>query len=224
MYKIETHIHTKPVSGCARYQPEEMIRFYKEADYSTVFISDHFSEYHYDNLGKLSWEEKNELLYDSFLRAKALGDELGIHVLFSPEMSLGGNHYLLYNTDLEFYNSRDDLFRMTLEEFYSYAKNYGVTIIQAHPFRDGKCIPQPKYVDGFEAINSNPRHENYDDKVFALAKEYDTMLISAGSDAHRLEDVAGAAVLSPYEIRTTEEYLDLLRSGKAKLMKHGEIV
>ena len=78
-------------------------------------------------------------------------------------------------------------------------------------------------MDGFEVINSNPRHENYDEQVLALAKEHD-LLMSAGSDAHRTEDIAGAAVLSPYEIKTTEDYLNLLKSGEAKLMKHGEIV
>ena len=223
MYKIEPHLHTKPVSSCAHFQPEEMVRFYHEAGYSTVFVSDHFAPHHFDKLGDLSWQEKTALLYASFLRAKAVGDELGMHVLFSPELSLGGNHYLLYHVTLEFLQQRDDVFAMTLEEFHRYAKENGITIIQAHPLRDGKCTPQPAYVDGFEAINSNPRHENYDEQVLALAREYG-LPISAGSDAHRTEDIAGAAVLSPYEVKTTQAYLELLKSGQAKLMKHGEIV
>ena len=223
MYKIEPHLHTKPVSSCAYFQPEEMVRFYHEAGYDTVFVSDHFALHHFDKLGDLTWQEKTALLYDSYLRAKAEGDKLGLHVLFSPELSLHGNHYLLYNVTLEFMQLRDDLFEMPVEEFCRHAKAHGITIIQAHPLRDGKCTPQPTLVDGFEVINSNPRHENYDEQVLALAKEHD-LLMSAGSDAHRTEDIAGAAVLSPYEIKTTEDYLNLLKSGEAKLMKHGEIV
>ena len=48
--------------------------------------------------------------------------------------------------------------------------------------------------------------------------------MSAGSDAHRDEDIGGAAVLSETEIKTVEDYLELLRSGKASLMRWGEIV
>ena len=224
MYKIETHLHTKPVSACARFEPEEMIGFYKDAGYSTVFISDHFSPSHFDKLGdELTWAQKVDLLYESFIRARKKGEELGITVLFSPEYSLHDNHYLIYNTTPEFLKSREDFFEISLEEFYHYAKEHNVSIIQAHPYRDGKCTPQPNYVDGFEAINSNPRHENFDEKVFSLAKKYQCLL-SAGSDAHRSEDIAGAAVLSPYEVKTADEYLDLLKSGKAKLMKDGKII
>lgn len=223
MYKIETHIHTTPVSHCARFSPEEMTRFYKDAGYSTIFISDHFAKYHYRKLGDYTWEEKNAIMYNSYLRAKAVGDEIGVNVLFSPEYSGSGNHFLIYNATLDFLNSRDDLLDLSTEEFREYSKKYNITIIQAHPYRDGQCFPQAEYVDGFEVINTNPRHENFDDKSIALAKEHN-LLMSAGSDAHRTEDIALAAVLSPYEIKTTDDYLNLLRSGQAKLMRHGEIV
>lgn len=221
MYKIETHLHTIPVSSCAHFSPEEMTRFYKDAGYSTIFVSDHFSPYHYKKLGNYTWEEKNAMLYDSYLRAKAVGDEIGINVLFSPELSCDGNHFLLYNATLDFLNSRSDFFDMKISEFREYSQKYGITIVQAHPFRDEKCVPKPEHVDGFEVINANPRHENFDEKAIAIAKEYD-LLMSAGSDAHQKEDIALAAVVSPYEVKTTEDYLNLLRSGEAKLMKNGE--
>lgn len=221
MYVIETHLHTTPVSSCARFAPEEMMRFCKDAGYDTVFVSDHFAKHHFDKLLCATGQEKTNLLYASYLRAKEAGQALGMHVLFSPELSLCGNHYLLYNADLAFLNSREDFFEMSLEVFYQYAKSWGITIVQAHPFRDGKCTPQPDFVDGLEAVNSNPRHENYDEKVFAIAKEYG-LPVSAGSDAHRTEDIGGAAMLSTFEIKTTEDYLKLLRSGEAQLQKWGE--
>ena len=223
MYKIEAHLHTKPISACARFYPEEMIRFYKEAEYNTVFISDHFAEHHYSFFENLTWQEKNALLYDSYLRAKKTGEELGLHVLFSPELSLSGNHYLLYNASLDFLSSREAFFHLSFQELSDYAKSSGVTIIQAHPLRDGKCVPTPDIVDGFEVINTNPRHENFDERAIELAREH-SLLMSAGSDAHRTEDVGRAAVLSPYDITTTDEYLDLLRSGEARLVRNGEII
>lgn len=223
MYKIETHLHTKPVSACARFEPEEMIRMYHEAGYDTVFVSDHFAGHHFDKLGDdLSFCDKVDLLIGAYEAAKAAGEARGMHVLFSPELSLRGNHYLLYNVNEAFLKSREDVFSMTLADFYAHAKAYGVTIVQAHPYRDGKCFPTPDYVDGFEVLNTNPRHENFDEKCMELIRQYD-LPMSAGSDAHRVEDVAGAAMLSPYPITSVADYLKLLKSGVARLMK-GDVV
>lgn len=223
MYKIETHLHTLPVSACGRFTPEEMVGFYKENGYSTIFISDHFDPYCFEGLGDGSWSEKIDIMFDSYYRAKKVGEKIGINVLFSPEYTLGCGHYLLYNTTPEFFKAREDFFKMTIEEFRKYTIEKGVTVIQAHPKRDGKSIPTPQFVDGFEVINSNPRHENFDDEMFQMAREYN-LLMSAGSDAHRTEDIATSAVVSPYEIKTTEQFLNLLKNGEAKLMKNGEII
>ena len=223
MYKIETHLHTRPVSFCAYLPPEEMVELHHKSGYDTIFVSDHFAINHFSRLGDISWQEKVQMLYNSYLRAKKRGEELGMTVLFSPELTLKNNHYLLYNVDLDFLNSREDFFFLTIEEFHRYATEWGVSIIQAHPLRDGKCTPCPEFVIGYEVINSNPRHENFNDNVIALANEHG-LLITAGSDAHRIEDVDGAAVLSPFEIKSANDYLALLRSGEAKLLLHGEII
>lgn len=224
MFKTETHLHTKPVSNCGQILPKDMIDLYHDAGYTTVFVSDHFARHHFDKFGEnLTWQQKTEMLYGAYLEAKKRGEEYGMKVLFSPELSLDGNHYLLYGADMNFLNSKEDIFDMTFEEFYHHAKKFGITIIQAHPYRDGSCFPTPEYIDGIEAVNTNPRHDNFDEKCFELAKKYNFPM-SAGSDAHRLEDVAGAAVVSETEITSTEEYLSLLKAGKLKLMKQGEIL
>ncbi len=224
MFKTETHLHTKPVSACGHLSPKEMIDLYHEAGYTTVFVSDHFAKYHFDKLGEnLSWQEKTDMLYNAYLEAKACGEEYGMNVLFSPELSLHGNHYLLYGANKEFLNLCEDIFEMSMEEFHRHAKEHGITVIQAHPYRDEVCFPTPDFIDGIEAVNTNPRHDNFDEKCFELAKKYN-FPISAGSDAHRCEDVAGAAVLSESPITSTEQYITLLKGGKLKLMKKGEIL
>ena len=42
MYKYETHLHTAPVSRCARSSVEEQLRLYKALGYDGVFITNHF--------------------------------------------------------------------------------------------------------------------------------------------------------------------------------------
>ena len=224
MFKTETHLHTAPVSNCGRLSPEEMIDQYHEVGYTTVFISDHFANHHFNLLGDgLSWEQKTDMLYNAYLKAKAHGEKYGMHVLFSPELSLQGNHFLLYGVDKAFLNLRDDIFDMSLKDFYHHAKAYGITIIQAHPYRDGVCTPQVEFIDGIEAINSNPRHENFDTQCFELAAKYQ-LPMSAGSDAHRYEDVAGSAMVSQEPITSAEQYVSLLKERKLQLMRHEEIV
>ena len=177
---------------------------------------------HFDKLGEGSWEEKVDMLCDAYERAVVEGKKHSMNVFFSPELTLGGNHYLLYHADLEFLNSREDFFFLSMEEFYRHAKAHGIFIVQAHPYRDGKCKPTPEYVDGFEVINTNPRHENHDELSIPLIHQY-RLPFSAGSDAHREEDIARVAMLSQEEIKTTEQYIHLLRSGQAQILIDGKL-
>ena len=42
MYQYETHLHTLPVSKCARAGVRENLEFYKSLGYAGVFITNHF--------------------------------------------------------------------------------------------------------------------------------------------------------------------------------------
>ena len=223
MFKTETHLHTSPVSRCGRFSPEEMIRRYAKEGYTTVFVSDHFAPYHFDGMGDKTWEEKVDMLCDAYVKAAEEGKKLNMNVLFSPELSLCGNHYLLYGIDREFMKEHDEFFSLTLKEMYDLVKGHGGYVVQAHPYRDGKCYPTPDFADGFEVINLNPRHENFDELCFELAKSTGKPC-TAGSDAHREEDIARAAMLSEEPIVSWEQYIGLLFDGKLKLFGNGEVV
>ncbi len=224
MFKTETHIHTWPPSYCAKLGPRQVVRLHQEAGYDTLIISDHFAGYHFNKLGdQLTFAEKVDVMWNNYLEAKDEGDKLGIVVLFSVELSLAPNHYLLYNVTREFLCSREDVFRLSPEEFYGHAKAHGITIIQAHPYRDGKCVPCLDYVDGFEVFNTNPRHENYNEKTLELARKHGK-LITCGGDVHRPEDLNRCAVLSEERITGIEQYLRLMREGKLTISVEGEAV
>lgn len=223
MYKTEVHLHTFPVSACSKLGADELIRLHKEAGYDTVIISDHFAKYHHEKqeayLGKqLNWEEYVDRFQTGYEEAKLAGEKYGVRVLFSVELSLGVDHFLLYGADRDFLVSRPDLYSLPVAEFYAYAKSRSVTVIQAHPLRDEKCTPYPEYVDGFEVYNSHPRHRNYNEEVQAIAERYPHLLRTAGSDVHQEVDVGGTAVLSEKPIESVEDYLALLRSGHAKFL------
>ena len=220
MYKTETHLHVAEVSRCSHLTADEMIRLYNEAGYSTVFVTDHFNPAYFedDSRGKTR-EERVDWFVGGYAAAKRVGDELGMDVIFAMEMHLRGthNHYLLYGIDRDFLLEAYNMFDKTPQDVYGLAKKHGVTMVQAHPYRDGNCCPTPQCVDAIEVINPNPRHENFDEKAIETARSFDLPMTS-GSDAHRPEDVARGGVMTEERIRTTEDYLKALFGNKLILV------
>ena len=213
MYKTEAHLHTRPVSSCGKLTPVEQVRLFKAAGYDTIIISDHFSRGHFKKMGEdLTFEQCVDRLCDAYVEAKAEGDKVGLTVLFSVELSFHKNHYLLYGVTREMLKLREDIFDIDIDELYAHLKAHGVTIIQAHSHRAGKCIPHPDHVDGFE-INCCLRKENFNEKTMTLAKECGKPL-TIGSDCHRPEDVGVSATLTEEKIDSIEKYLELMRAGK----------
>lgn len=221
MFKIETHLHTIEVSPCSRIKAREMIRKYHEAGYSTVFVSDHFQENSIDALGDIPWSDKMAIFLSGYYKAKTEGENLGVNVLPAAEFKFSDskNHYLAYGITKSFLDAYPELHKKTVAEFHEIAKANNIFVIQAHPYRDGSCFPTPEYVDGIEVYNSNPRHEDNSDKSEALVKECSQLYITGGSDAHRDEDIAGSGVLSEYEIKTSEDFINLIKSRKAEIIK-----
>lgn len=216
MYKTEPHMHVAEVSPCGKVGARELVKLYSEAGYSTVFVSDHLKKKTLEVMGDIPWEEKTAKFISGYEIAKAAGEEYGVNVILSAELMLteSSNHYLLYGIDKEFLDRRQDIFDMSITDFCKYAKECGVTVIQAHPYRDGRVNPAPKgSVDAIEVFNSNPRHDNYTELAIAYAEE-NGFPMTAGSDTHRYEDVAKSGVITPYEIKTAEDYVRAVKGGE----------
>ncbi len=214
MFKTETHLHTSEVSPCGKLTAADMVSRYKAAGYHTLFVTDHLARHIVDRWGDLTWAEKIDRTFAGYERAKAAGDACGLTVLCGVELHLNTspNDYLLYNFDRAFLTAREDLFDLTPAAFYAYAKQHGVTVVQAHPLRDGICVPTVDCADALEAFNPNPRHENHSALACELAKLY-KLPISGGSDAHREEDVARGGVLTATPILSAADYVYLLKNG-----------
>lgn len=220
MYKTETHIHVSEISPCSKVNAVDMVKKYYDAGYKTIFISDHFKQVFFDSLGDIPWEDKVTIFLSGFYKAKTAGENLGMNVLMSAEIMFSDslNHYLVYGITREFLNSYPDLAKLTAKEFYSIAKENNIFVVQAHPFRDEVCFPTPEYVDAFEVYNSNPRHIDYSEKSEKCARE-NGLYVTAGSDAHRDEDIGLSGILSETEIKTAEDFIELIKSGKAEFIR-----
>lgn len=219
MFKAETHCHTREVSGCSRKSAKDMIKLYKEAGYSTVFISDHFQASSLDVLGEIPWNEKMTIFLSGYYRAKYEGDLLGITVLPAAEICFddSANHYLAYGITKEFLDAHPNLHKMSSAEFLPIARAAGIFIVHAHPYRDGSQSATPELVDAIEIYNSNPRHEDHSELSKALAEKYG-LPVTAGSDAHRDEDIACSGIETEEEIMTTSDFIRLVKERKIKII------
>lgn len=219
MFKTETHLHTKEVSTCGRISADEVVRMYSKAGYDTLFVTNHINRTSFDAMGDIAWADKIDKFYHGYRLAKAAGDELGVIVLPGAEIALNGNDYLVYGFNRDFLLGWEGVYKSSIEEFYPYAKEHGVIVIQAHPSRIGKnfaCHPTPLYVDGMEVYNGHPRHENRNALTYRIAKECG-LIMTAGSDTHQADDVASAYMLSEKRIQTAQDYISMLKAGELTL-------
>ena len=220
MFKTETHVHTREISACSHKRAVDMIRLYKEAGYSTVFISDHFQPNSLDVLGDIPWSEKMTIFLSGYYKAKHEGEKLGVHVLPAAEFRFADskNHYIAYGITKEFLDAYPEFHKMSSAEFLPIARSAGIFIVHAHPYRDGSQSATPELVDAIEIYNSNPRHEDHSELSKALAEKYN-LPVTAGSDAHRDEDIACSGIETEEEIKTTSDFIRLVKERKVRIIR-----
>jgi len=222
MFKTETHLHTAESSCCGDVPASELVRLYKDAGYSTIFVTDHYThEWFAPHEGNAKeFEEKVDHFLLGYRLAKEEGDRIGVTVLLGAELKFGEddkNDYLIYNITED--TVKDRLYRMTPETFFDYANERGILVIAAHPFRADRT-PVPHAVHGFEVLNANPRHsyDMHNDIAQRFAEQNPHHLRTGGSDTHELPDVAAGGIMTDRMITSSEDFISVLKSGKYELI------
>ena len=221
MFKTETHLHVSEISPCGKIKAAEMVKRYHEAGYKTVFVSDHLKQKYTDSFGDIPWQDKMTIFMSGYYKAKYAGQSLGMNVLPSVEFAFDenpSNHYLVYGITKVFLDAYPEICRLGIEKFSKIAHENGLFIVQAHPYRDGICYPTPEYVDAFEVYNSNPRHEFFPELSCKLEEETG-LPGTGGSDAHREEDIAGSGIMTEFEIKTAQDYINALKERSAQIIE-----
>lgn len=185
-FLYETHLHTSPVSKCARATVREVVEFYKNNGYAGVFVTNHFIDGNIDIDGSLPYEEKIRFFCSDYEEAKRIGEELGFDVFFGVETSYRGTDFLIYGLPKEWFLSHPEIVNMKRTEQLTLMADHGALIIQAHPFREASYIDHirlfPRHVHGVEIFNAN--RSDFENR---MAEEYASnygLLSFAGSDNH----------------------------------------
>lgn len=186
MYKYETHLHTYPVSQCAKAGVRECLEFYKENGYSGVFITNHFLDGNINIDKALPYKEKIEFHFSDYEKALTLEKEIGIKVFYGAEISYCGTDFLIYGLDKEWFLKHPEIMDMRKKEQLQFFIENEALVVQAHPYREAFYIDHirlfPRQVHGVEVINAcRTELENKMAKIYA--QNYG-LLEFAGSDNH----------------------------------------
>ena len=218
--KLETHMHTSQVSGCGKLTGETMAEMYAAAGYGAVIVTDHITRDTPDAAffmsGFRAVQKKAAELIPNGAKNR---NEMGMLVLPGAEARLidrGEEDYLIYGpeTEVDF----AVLLRIlqekpSLADFSRQIHENGWLIIQAHPYRDEKTVAQAAdCLDGVEAVNGNPRHTPYNEKALAFARA-NRLMMTGGSDAHRVEDVARSGVYVPDSVENIRDFVEYMRKN-----------
>ena len=220
MYKYETHLHTYPVSKCARSTVRENLELYKEFGYDGVFITNHFLDGNINIDYNTPYEEKINFYFSDYEEAKKLEDEIGIKVFCGVELTYKGTDFLIYGLDKEWYLSHPEVMDMKKSDELPFMMENGALVIQAHPYREAAYIDHirlfPRHVHGVEIINAcRSEHENNMAKAYADSYE---LIEFAGTDNHTAgnrQTFAGMCSVSP--IVDENDFVNRVKNGEMKV-------
>lgn len=220
MYKYETHLHTYPVSRCAKASVRENLEFYKELGYDGVFITNHFIDGNINIDLEMSYDEKINFYFSDYEKACELGKEIGIKVFCGVETSYNGTDFLVYGLNKEWYLKNPEIAEMKKSEELKLFINSGALVIQAHPYREADYIDHirlfPRQVHGVEVINAcGTEVANEMAKVYA--GKYN-LLEFGGSDNHigkQKKKLAGMCSSCP--ISNENDFIERVKNGKMEV-------
>lgn len=222
MYKYETHLHTSPVSRCARASAEESLIFYKEKGYDGVFITNHFIDGNINIDRSVFYEEKIDFYFSDYENAVPLGKKIGIKVFCGIEMSNHGTDFLVYGIGKNWFLKHPEIEKMRMSEKLSLLRDNGAFIIQAHPLREAAYIDHirlyPRHIEGVEVINAN--RTDFENKMAEIYADSYNLLKVAGSDNHTgREQSILAGVMTETPLESEQDYIKAVRENKIQLFK-----
>lgn len=204
MYRYETHLHTSPVSRCAKAGVRETLEYYQFLGYDGVFITNHFLDGHIGIDPTLPYDQRIAFYFSDYEEGRKLSGEIGIKVFCGVELSYKGTDFLVYGLDKNWFLANPQIMEMKKTEELSFMMEQGALVIQAHPFREAGYIDHirlfPRRVHGVEVYNANRTEQEN-----AIARHYAQhygLIEFAGSDNHTAGNqphLAGMCSQTPIE-------------------------
>ena len=185
-YLYETHMHTCLASACGKSTGKEHVRFYKDAGYTGIIMTDHFFGGNTAIDRSLPWKKRIDLFWRGYEDAKEEGEKTGLDVFFGLEQNYTGDEYLIYGLTKEYMKAHPEMEHWTRRQQLEEVHRAGGCVIQAHPFRIRGYMNSiqvgTRFCDGIEAANRG--NEPLDDARAYRMGMAEHLVMTAGSDNH----------------------------------------
>lgn len=220
MYRYETHLHTSPVSKCAKADVEDVINFYKGKGYDGIFITNHFLDGNINIDYFEPYKKKIEFYFSDYEKAVKLGKKAGIKVFCGVEISHGGTDFLVYGLDKKWYLKHPEIMKMRKSAELAFLADNGAFIVQAHPYREAGYIDHirlyPRLIHGAEVLNAN--RTELENRMAEIYAETYSLFPFAGTDNHmgsKQKKFAGMQCEKP--LKSEEDFISAIKKGKMEI-------
>ncbi len=179
----DLHCHSSGISTCCRLPYERVIDEALNAGYKGIVLTNHYTK---DYLKDLSISDFVEKYVEEYRLAESYGKTVGLKVFFGVELTMEFDkkvHLLVYGITFSQLKENPYLFDMTLSELSSFCKENNLTLIQAHPFRNGATVLDTRFLDGVE-INCHPKYGNAYSKELIEIAQNKNISVTCGCDYH----------------------------------------
>ena len=222
----ELHLHTAESSRCGKVPAAESIPYYKEIGFDLVCVTDHFNERYFPpDCTDSEWRDEVTKWMAGWYAAREAGKKCGMTVLHGVEIQLTGHtcEFLVYGLDEKDFLERPRMYDMTVEELSALAKQKGLFISLAHPFRK-EDRPDPSLYDGAEVFNRSEsfhsdgrRDDTRNDLSAAFAAEHG-LIPTCGQDFHEWGQYKGIKTRFYGEVRDMGTLIAKLRAREFDLI------
>ena len=223
-FKYQMHTHTHPCSHCSHMMPEALVKALKDGGYQGAVLTNHF---YWGNTGidrDLEWDEFVKHYEQDYIDCKKCADECNVDIIFGIEEHIdGGLEILVYGITPEILYNHPELREHRIEDYNKIRKEYGLVIIQAHPFRDRDYITNRgvlphDLIDGIEVFNSGNKPEN-NAEAEEYAKENTDLILVSGADTHSPANVCVGGIATDERIRDEKDLVKILKSKNFEIIK-----
>ncbi|MCL2299308.1 MAG: PHP domain-containing protein [Firmicutes bacterium] len=221
--RIEMHIHTSEVSPCAQCTAAEAVHRCLSKGFDAMAVTNHFSEDAARRFGDpANWPARVENFLRGYEAAKAVAPP-GFLVLLGMELRFtgpGANDYLVYGFDEAFLYANEGFDRLGMKKFSALARENGLLVAQAHPFRWGMMLTRAEWLDGLEVYNGHANHPAHNEFAALWARKFGLLPLS-GSDYHggdTGDGVAPGGIRLREPIRNERELVKAIKERRYTLL------
>lgn len=217
-YKYEIHCHTKEVSRCGQLPVKELVELYKNAGYSGLVLTDHYSPMTFSISELFNKKKAIKHYLKAYNEAKKYSTEdftilLGMELRFYATI----NDYLVYGITEQMLYDLPFLLPIYIKKASKKLRNLGCLFLQAHPTRKLITKAKPEYLDGVEVFNGKASDEE-NAQALEWANTIPHTIKTSGSDCHRKTGVGIGGIITTEKINTNDDLLRILKSGEFKLI------